>query len=588
MERIHFALRTYLRCVCKVRAVVFSLDDLQWAGREAVAVLRTFMLDTLPSPRNFLLLAAHRPLPNGHDMVKLIHDLEDAAEKKTGTCTTQATIGKPHCIAVDSLKLEDVVELVSKLLRRDEEDVTPLAALVHRKTAGNCFFVIEFVRLLESSGLIHYSIMNTRWEWVALKDIAARTEISDNVVDVVASKICQAPQDIKIALLTAAAFGVTTFSAQTLFRAIPGGGEMKEKLVQCASAEIQPQQSVEPITSVEYLICSLEEASDQRYLESLGSFHYKFAHNRIREAAASLLPNGVDMSGLRLRIGRQLRDWLAELMADDIRDEKLLHLVVFQLNQASHLMEDQDERLDLSDLNYAASENAIRRSSFFPASDFLRTGIDLLGENAWREYYDHMMKLSDTLMRMDYCCGRIDDSVKVANEILANARHFDDKKMACHIKVLWLMQNEMIDDALDLILSVLEELGAPIPRRFLRIHRLVDWIRTASMMRGLSDKQLLSLPNATAEHIDDIGSFMERLEEVALNGRNPRPNLLSLTLLRVMQLTLKYGRFSMTPTCLVSWGWYHARSGRLDAAHRFGKLGVKLAKEQTGGYHDAR
>ena len=587
VERIQFALRAYLRCVCKWRTVVFFLDDLQWAGREAVAVFRTFLMDVGSFPRRFLFLGAHRPFPRGHEMLKLIYDLEEAALKQVKAGIVQTTISKPEHVEVDSLRHDDVVELVSKLLKREEHDVGPFANLVLHKTAGNCFFVIEFVRMLENKGMIRYSIPNTRWEWADLTDISARMEISDNVVDVVASTICEAPLDIKVALLTAAAFGSGIFSAQTLFRAIPSERVLKETLVRRASNEVQLN-FVQATTSMESLICSLEEATESRYLESLGSLQYKFAHDRIREATVSLLPKGVDMVKMRLQIGRQLRAWLLEQLVDDICDEKLLLQVVIQLNQASHLMHSREEKVELSKLNFTAAKNAIQRSSFFPASDFLRAGIDLLGENPWVEHYDDMIKLSDTLMRMDYCCGRLVVSVELANEILQHASSFDDKKMAYHIKVLWLTQNERIDEALDFILSVLNELGAPVPRRFLRVHRILDWIRMARMMRGLSDEKLLSLPNATADHIDDIGSFMERLEEVSLNGINPQPDLLNVALLRVMQLTVKHGRFSMTPTCLVSWGWYHARAGRLDAAHRFGELGVRLAKEQTGGYHDAR
>ncbi|KAL7564070.1 hypothetical protein ACA910_006972 [Epithemia clementina (nom. ined.)] len=589
VERIQFALRAYLRCVCKWRTVVFLLDDIHWAGREAVAVFRTFLMDTIPSPRKFLFVVAHRPLPQGHDMAKLICDLEEAAFRLNGTQGFVPTaVNKPEQVEVDSLKHEDVVELLSKLLKRDKDDVEPLAVLVHRKTAGNCFFVIEFVRLLEKRFLIYFSIAKTRWEWADLDEIGGRTEISDNVVDVVASTICEASPEIKLALLMAAAFGAPAFSAQALFKSIPSDESMKRTLIQRASTEVQLQLSVPNILSVEALVVYLDKACEHRYLESLGSLRFKFAHDRIREATLSLLPNKVEMDQLRLQIGRQLHFWLMEQLANGICDEKLLLQVVIQLNQASYLMESTEEKVDLIELNYAAAQNAIQRSSFFPASDFLRTGIELLGENPWSTNYDQMIKLSDALMRMDYCCGRLVVSVEIANEILRHALCFDDKKMAYHIKVLWLTQNERTDEALDLILSVLKDLGAPVPRRFLRVHTIRDRFRTARMMRGLPDEELLSLPPATAEHIDDIGSFMERLEEVSLNRSNPRPDLLSVALLRVMQLTLKHGRFSMTPTCLVSLGWYHARAGRLDAAHRFGELGVKLAREQSSGYHDAR
>ena len=142
----------------------------------------------------------------------------------------------------------------------------------------------------------------------------------------------------------------------------------------------------------------------------------------------TLLPIGTDLNILRLRIGRQLRKWMITLNREGTVDEKLLLTVVLQLNQVSHLIEEQEERVGLSELNHAAADIAIQRSSFFPASDFLRKGIKLLGEHAWIDHYPSMLTMSDALMRMDYCCERLPVSLEVANEILEHARFFDDKK----------------------------------------------------------------------------------------------------------------------------------------------------------------
>jgi len=49
-------------------------------------------------------------------------------------------------------------------------------------------------------------------------------------------------------------------------------------------------------------------------------------------------------------------------------------------------------KVDLAKLNNRAALLTVQRSSFFPASDFLRIGMDLLGEEAWRDHYDLMME----------------------------------------------------------------------------------------------------------------------------------------------------------------------------------------------------
>jgi len=580
-EKIRFALRELLRSVSRELPVVFTIEDVQRTGPESVAMLRALLADQYSISRRFLFVVTFRPLEATHPFQNMIQTLGKLSKESRA-------ITKPYTVALSALTEANVLDLVSKLLHREREDVRELAALIFSKTAGNAFFVVEFVRLLDKKELVNYSVINCQWEWVHLSKISAVMETSVNVVDLLAEKIRSASQDVKLALLTAAAFGVSLFSAQTIFKAIPGESDGANQLIRRASTEVQMKQKTSSLSTLEALICVLEEAVDEGYVEPVGSFKYKFTHDRVREAAMTLLPLGVDLNMLRLRIGRQLHSWLRQLDQEGIDDESVLIQVVVLLNPASYLIQDNAETLDLIELNYRAAERAIQRSSFFPASDFLRAAINLLGDDdsAWNNNYAMMMKLSDGLMRMDYCCGRLASSMDIADQILNMARSFDDKKMAYHMKILWLTQIEKIDESLDLILSVLEELGAPVPQHFLRLHRFLQYRRIRLDLSGKSDMELLSLPPSSDPRIEDVGSFMEQLEEVASNRRNHN-NLLEVALLRKVELTI-HERFTMTPSCLVSWGVFHARNGRFDEAHRFGKLGVQLANEGGGGYHDAR
>ena len=206
VNRAHFALREYLSCVCEQRTVIFFFDDVQWAEHEAILFFRTLLLDVTPQSqsRSFLFLAAHRPLPRGHNWQILADDLEQGRSvERLRSCGSLISKAQYHVrpqaplrIFVDRMEHGAIVELVSRLLRREKEDVKELVDLVERKTAGNCFFVIEYVQLLENMGLVHFSLARSRWEWADLNEISSQTTISDNVVDIVAAKIRHAPEDI--------------------------------------------------------------------------------------------------------------------------------------------------------------------------------------------------------------------------------------------------------------------------------------------------------------------------------------------------------------------------------------------------------
>ena len=64
--------------------------------------------------------------------------------------------GKSQEIALSPLAREDLGQLVADALHCEPERVTPLAQLVHEKTAGNPFFAIQFLSSLADEGLLTF------------------------------------------------------------------------------------------------------------------------------------------------------------------------------------------------------------------------------------------------------------------------------------------------------------------------------------------------------------------------------------------------------------------------------------------------
>ena len=63
------------------------------------------------------------------------------------------------------LALDDVGQLIADTLRCDPAHVAPLAQLVHGKTAGNPFFVIQFLYSLTEEGLLRFDYDGAFWSW---------------------------------------------------------------------------------------------------------------------------------------------------------------------------------------------------------------------------------------------------------------------------------------------------------------------------------------------------------------------------------------------------------------------------------------
>src|SRR5207249_8909813 len=68
-------------------------------------------------------------------------------------------------IVLAPLTREDVAVLITDSFHTESERATALAELIHEKTAGNPFFVIQFISALVEEGLLTFDYDQGRWSW---------------------------------------------------------------------------------------------------------------------------------------------------------------------------------------------------------------------------------------------------------------------------------------------------------------------------------------------------------------------------------------------------------------------------------------
>ena len=94
-------------------------------------------------------------------------------------------------ISLAPLVAADVGSLIADALRCKPADAAPLAQLVHEKTGGNPFFVIQFFYALADEGLLTFDHDPARWCWDPDR-IHAKGH-TDNVVDLMVGKLTRLP-----------------------------------------------------------------------------------------------------------------------------------------------------------------------------------------------------------------------------------------------------------------------------------------------------------------------------------------------------------------------------------------------------------
>src|SRR5262249_2845525 len=252
---------------------------------------------------------------------------------------------------------EDLTQLVADTLRCDMRQVEPLADLIYEKTAGNPFFSIQFIRAMTEETWVSFDREEGRWRW-NLDQIRGKG-YTDNVIDLMVGRLSR--------------LGLTTRSALQKLACIGNSADIATLSVVHQTAE-------------EQVAADLWEALRSELIVRSDS-SYRFAHDRVYEAAYSLIPEEARPAA-HLKIGRRL--WANT--PSEKRDENIFE-IVGQLNRGAPLITSRDEREKLAELNLAAGQRAKASSAYASALKYFSAGALLLAHDCWERRHELIFDL---------------------------------------------------------------------------------------------------------------------------------------------------------------------------------------------------
>ncbi len=139
-QQFFAAVRDFFAAAAARKPLVLVFDDLQWADRASLDLLRFLARALAPLP--LLVLAIYRPddLTREHPLSPLLPLL----------------VRESHAVRLDldPLSRAAVSDLVQKRYRLKSFDVERLVAYLARRTDGNAFFVTELLQALEERGML--------------------------------------------------------------------------------------------------------------------------------------------------------------------------------------------------------------------------------------------------------------------------------------------------------------------------------------------------------------------------------------------------------------------------------------------------
>jgi len=505
------------------------LDDLQWLDAATLDLMEDLLTRT--DMQHLLLIGAYRnnEVTSAHPLMRKLEAIRQAG------VIVQDIILAP-------LAREDLERLIADSLHCETEHAIPLAQLIHGKTAGNPFFVIQFISTLAEEALLTFDYGEGRWS-CDLNRIHSKC-YTDNVVDLMVGKLSRLPVETQKALRQLACLGNNAEVA------------MLRMAYQSSTEEIDGQ-------LWEAVRAGLIVRSDDSY---------RFLHDRVQEAAYSSIPEELRAEA-HLRIGRLL----AAETPPDKREERIFE-IVNQFNRASYLITSDEEREWVAELNLIAGRRAKTSTAYVSALSYLAAGRALLTEQSWDDHYELIFPIEFLIAECELLTANMVAAESRLSMLAERAKRAHDIAVVTRLRLTLYTTLYRSDRAVEVCLEYLRRGGtdwSPHPTRD-EVRREYDQIW--SLVGSRQIEEFVDLPLMTNPDPLDV---VDVLTEFVAPALFTDENLLSLVICRMVNLSLQYG--NSDGSCF-AYVWFAIIAGprfsNYEAGSRFGQLGYDVVEKR--------
>ncbi|MEG4106431.1 AAA family ATPase [Microcoleus sp. S13_C5] len=529
----------------KEHPLVMFLDDLQWADSASLKLMQLLMSES--DGRYLLLIGAYRD-----NEVSAAHPLMLALEE----------IGKAQAaiktITLAALTETSLNQLVADTLSCSPEIAQPLTQLIYQKTKGNPFFSVQFLKMLHDEELIQFDFDEGNWQCDIAKVKALA--VTDDIVDFMALQLQKLPPATQNVLKLAACIG-NQFDLGTL-------AVVSEQLATETAADLWKalqEELILPESEVYKFYVGMEKQDQAQNSEVV---NYKFLHDRVQQAAYSLIPEDQKQS-VHLHIGQLL---FARTSPEQL-DERIF-AIVSQFNLGSDRIAIQEQRDHLANLNLKAGRKA-RLSAAYPASaQYCEIGLQLLATDNSDEWIRQPILTSELYIEAaNSTCligafERVDACVEAVLQHTSNPL---EQVKALEIKIQSLIARNQLSEAIQVARAILQELDVELPE-----HPTQDMVAPA--LDAIRDR-LMSVDVMTSPRMSDPQKLaaMNILSSMASAAYMGSPALYPLIVLKQIELSLQFGNAIQTPYAYSTYGLIVcAFGGEIVAGNRAADLAIAL------------
>ncbi|SMF76797.1 AAA family ATPase [Pseudobacteriovorax antillogorgiicola] len=532
--------------------LVLFLDDIQWADESSLECLRSLFRKV--DDRYLFLMMAYRSneIDTGHSFSRMMASLE------------KDDIFVPEVLLQD-LNESHISTLLFDTLKIQGDELQILSEIIFEKTRGNPFFVRQLLSNLYQKNYINYDQESRVWK-AQIQDIKD-LKISSNVVEFVLNTMKSLDGELREILAIGACIG-SRFEFNLLAEICSSTGQdLLSSLWRACELQII---MAENSSIADPSVPDTFQSSVNQY-----SIYYKFAHDRIQQAAMLYLSQDRIIQ-VHLKLARVL--FLRQGLQETSNYSVIFLAEVY--NVGSPLVKDQDELQRLVDIYFVAAQKARATAAFRRASELCQAANNVAEKLETSLDADISFQINFLLAESLYYCEQPDQSEKVFTHLISSTSKKELKIQIYKKKIELFAKVGRFKEACMVASTALGLLNIAFPHKSVGTPKVIlELIRTSLELRKKDIDCLDQLPPAIDERLSQAIDILIRLLDSSYQFNM---NLYAVNVLIVARLALRAGTLESSTLILNAFGVIHsAILGNYTKGEKLSQAGLRLGDDNA-------
>jgi len=531
-NRFDYVFTNFIKSICqKDFPLIIFFDDLQWSDAASSNLLKTITKNK--SLQSLLFIGAYRK-----------NELID----NSSICAAIEGIQKEGCIIrkilLTPLPLKNAQEIIYERLKYDSKNEKELIDLVYKKSQGNPFFINVILNWLYTENILHFNFTGFHWDWDPSE--VSLLKLNENIVELMAHKIQKLPEKTQNTLKLAACLG---YQVDLYLLSV---------LLDTQSVDIE----------------NLMKPAVQEDLVFIDERSFRFTHDRIQQAAYSLIPSS-EKKNIHLGIGNALVDKIGKSIINNYIFE-----IAHQLTLGIDWTEKRKQREDFAILFLDACIKAKNSAAYRSSLEYVRSGIAILTNDIWQENYPLALQFYTEAAESAFLSSQYELMEEWIEVVLMNAVTVLDKVKVYEIRIKSFTAQHKLFDAVQTSLEVLQLLKIVFPSKPHKFHVLFALFKVQLALKGRSIERLNDLPSMSNSEAE-AGTRL--LVSVGSAVYFAKPALLPLFATKAFYLLIRYGNSPYSGVACSAYALIIIAGLReLTAGSRLGRLAQRLSEKFEG------